>query len=436
MLKLSTVRKWITVLMLLYFAFYPHISIINGSLLYCVLFAVMGLSLVCIGFSYKKNNYIGNYQLAWSIILFMSLIRNWGISRRAFLWPVAFTALILMFLALSNNTQWHKTFYKTAIIFSSIYIFGVLFFLITPSAYSTMRTFWGYWPNGTDYGVFGYRAGLADNHSANGTYCIVAFLIYSSLWITGTGDRKKRRWFAIMTLIAGIAVFLTTKRAHLVFGFTALLLVYYVFSKKRMSSKMFKLLGIVAGVLVLFYTVPYTSLLSEYTSGFFDHIGTDVTNGRMEYWLYALALCATNPLFGIGWLGFRYNSGALLYTSTHEGFAQVGYVDAHNVYVQLLCETGVIGTVIVVSIFIVFLRSTIVLYRKHKNDLSEPQQRALATSFCFQVFCLIYGLTGNFLYDRTCFIYIFGCALFCSVENEVRKALRDNRGERRKIGLR
>lgn len=427
MLKLSTVRKWITVLMLIYFAFYPHISIINGSLLYVVLVAAMGLSLICISFSYKKNNYVGNYQLAWIIILFMSLIRNWGISRRVFLWPAAFVALILMFLALSNSTQWHKTFYKIATIISSIYIIGMVYFLINPSAFSMMRTFWNYWPNGTEYGVFGYRAGLADNHSANGTYCVVAFLICSSLWITGAGDRKERRRYATMTLVAGLAVFLTTKRAHLVFGLAALLLVYYVFSKKRMSSKLFKLLGIAAVVLVLFYTIPYTSLLNDYTSGFFDYIGTDVTNGRIEYWLYALALFASNPLFGIGWLGFRYNSGALLYTSTHEGFAQVGYVDAHNVYVQLLSETGIIGTVIVISVFIVFLRSTIALYKKHKNDLTEPQQRALAVSFCFQVFCLIYGLTGNFFYDRTCFIYMFGCALFCSVENEVRKTLREKK---------
>lgn len=411
MLKVSTVRKSIVFLMLFYFAFFPQIAMLSGTALYVVLFASIGLSVVCMLFSRKGENYVSKYQVAWVVILLLSLFRNWGIEKEAYLWPAAFSALIFMFLALSNSSTWHTSFFKIAVAFSIIYILSVFLFLLYPSVYKAMYNFWGYWPNGTEYGAFGYRAGLADNHSANGTYCILACLICCSIWLTGTGEKRERRRLLLVTLAAALAVFLTTKRAHLVFGLAALLLVYYVFSKKRISSKLFNLMCIVVVALVLFYTIPYSDLLSEYTSGFFDYIGTDVTNGRIEYWLCALSIFASHPIFGIGWLGFRYSSGT-------EGFARVGYVDAHNVYIQLLCETGVVGTIIVITVFIVFLRSTIRLYKKYREVLDIAQQRALAVSFCFQIFCLIYGLTGNFLYDRTCFIYLFGCALFCSVKND------------------
>lgn len=424
MLKISTVRKWIVFLMILYFFFYPHLSIVNGNLLYFVLFTTILFSVVVFGFFLKCNNYVTKYQLGWGIILVISLFRNWGISNGSYLWPTAFVALILMFFALSNDTKWHDLFYKCACFIGCLFVAGTLFFLINPSAYSMMFDFWRYWPNGTEYGAYGYRAGMADNHSANGTYCVLPLLISVSILFTGDRNKKYKHLLIVVALASSLAVFLTTKRAHLIFGFAALFLTYFVFSKKKISSKLFITVGIVLLILIVICTIPNTDFLSGITSGYFDNYNDDISNGRIDYWIYALQLFLTNPVFGIGWLGFRYNSSAVLFHSAKKGAAAIGYVDAHNVYIQMLCETGIVGTVIILTVLIAFLVDTVKLYKKYSQQLTLSQHKALEVSFACQVFCLLYGLSGNFLYDRACFIYIFACALFCSVANEIRTSRR------------
>ena len=141
------------------------------------------------------------------------------------------------------------------------------------------------------------------------------------------------------------------------------------------------------------------------------------------YWLHALQLFSKNKLFGIGWLGFRFNSNSLI-QGTNTG--NIGYVDAHNVYVQLLCEVGIVGALFVIFVFVCCLISTIQTYRKYKKYIDANQTQILAISVALQTFCLVYGLTGNFLYDRVFFVYSFGIVLYSYTANALLRE-RENR---------
>lgn len=401
--------------MVFYFYFYPQIlTAVSGKFLYVFLFASISLALSCLVIADRKKG-VDIYQFEWIVILVISTFRNVGLQNRDYLWPITFIALIFTILALGKDISWCNRYLNIVCLFSTCYIIVCFVFYCVPSIYSSMVSFWGYYPNGTEMGRFGYRAGLADNHSANGTYCSLLFLIGTSVLLSESALKRERKKWYLLVILAAIAVILTTKRAHLVFSLATSLVTYYIFSTKRMNSKLFGLLTIILSYLTILQFVQNTPYFSEILGGFLDQ-GTDISNGRFDYWIYAISIFMENPIFGIGWLGFRHNSSVLI-QGTNVG--AIGYVDAHNVYVQLLCETGIIGTMFISAVFLHFISSTIRFYMKEKEWLSHEQIKLLSVSFSLQFFCLIYGMTGNFLYDRTCFIYVFGCALFCAVKSSM-----------------
>lgn len=69
--------------------------------------------------------------------------------------------------------------------------------------------------------------------------------------------------------------------------------------------------------------------------------------------------------------------------------------------------------------------STIQTYKKYKKNIDTNQTQILAISVALQTFCLVYGLTGNFLYDRVFFVYSFGIVLYSYTANALLRE-RDN----------
>ena len=427
-LRLSTVRKWIVYLLVVYVFFYPHITImLGGTALYPILFSIIGLSLLAILHGMRCGIRMSPLSIGWSIILVLSLVRNHGIMNGSYLWPVAFTAAVISMIALgekktSTPESWPNKLVELLCFCSIIYIVGTILFFAFPQFFDAMVSFWGYYPNGSEMGKYGCRPGLADNHSANGSYCVIFFLIAGARIITNTLEKKEKKKNILFFLLSIAAVLLTTKRAHLIFGFGVLLVVYYFFSPQRKTGKVFKLLSFVVVVLIIFEIVKDMPVFSELLEGFNDQ-GGDISNGRYMYWLHALQLFSKNKLFGIGWLGFRFNSNSLI-QGTNTG--NIGYVDAHNVYVQLLCEVGIVGALFVIFVFVYCLISTIQTYKKYKNNIDTNQTQILAISVALQTFCLVYGLTGNFLYDRVFFVYSFGIVLYSYTANALLRE-RENR---------
>ena len=422
-LRLSRVRKWIAYIMVFYLFFYPQITAaVGGIFLYPILFLVIGLALLVILTGFKANTNRNIMTTEWMLILILSLIRNQGILHGSYLWPVTFSAIVLSLIALGsggcvNFETWPTKMIKLVCVFSFIYIMGTFILWFFPNLFDGLVSFWGYFPNGSEMGRYGYRAGLADNHSANGSYCVLLFLITGTLLITNTINKKEKKWCTLFLILSAVTVVLTTKRAHLVFSLGVLLMVYYFFSPRRLNNKIFKLLVVVITTLFALELLKDVPIFSEIFESFTNQ-GSDISNGRYVYWLYAIEMFATNPLFGIGWLGFRFNSNSLI-LGTNTG--NIGYVDAHNVYIQLLCEVGVVGGIFVLLVFIHFLVSTFKTYKKFEAKMDSNQVQILAISAALQLFCLLYGLTGNFLYDRVCFVYAFGCALFLYIKNSIKR---------------
>lgn len=154
----------------------------------------------------------------------------------------------------------------------------------------------------------------------------------------------------------------------------------------------------------IFIQVPeFQVVLSRFTS---SSTIVEASNGRIsELWIPAFNLFLKNPFFGVGWRQFKYLSP--MYTMG-------SYVndDVHNIYLQLLCENGIIGFIIVFGVMITSYIITWKLIKKAKYTYDSYNYFFVMFSFGYQTFFLLYGLTGNSLYDIQCFFpYIVSCCI-------------------------
>ena len=108
----------------------------------------------------------------------------------------------------------------------------------------------------------------------------------------------------------------------------------------------------------------------------------DVTSGRTLIWALAFNLFLENPILGIGWGHFEDYVSAI----------DSNLSNVHNNYLQLLCETGIVGFLLVIIPMILLLINTI-KYRKKLTDKNLDRKQlslvANTTSYGLQVSFLV-----------------------------------------------
>ena len=406
-------EKILAFLILLCFFFYEHIVFSIGNSMYNLLcLFTMGLSCVVIMKHIKKRSAIPIFG-AWILVLLVFLSNNQILAHKVY-WIslLNFLSALVAAFALAKSTRWIETALKTAKTFSLMYVFATLIFFVIPGMGQIQYAFWGYYPNGTDYGTAAYKAGLASNYSANGIYIAVALIliIAEMFWKYQLHTKIKKKEIFLLVLTA-VALLLSTKRGHLVFSVFAIAIVFFLTLRGKISNKVFKFAGItivlVAAFVVASYFIPQ---LNDTFLRLFDNETTDISMGRFNFWEYAMSEFNDNKLFGIGWFGFRFIDTNTAYTT--------GYFDAHCVYIQLLCETGIIGFAVMLYAMLSNWCKGIIDLRNISTIANSEfyETKAISFSCLWQTFCLLYAFTGNMLYDRTFMIYILSIAMIWAVK--------------------
>lgn len=252
--------------------------------------------------------------------------------------------------------------------------------------------------------------GFSTNVSFTAGHVCAGLMLCFSQFFSKQHLNRKKLIFEILFLMA--TLFLTNKRGHMLSLFIVAVAIYLVSAQGSTRFTRFnKILVIgVIGLIVLLLGgealsfIPGFNRIAETITGLL--VGEDVTSGRTELYEFARLMIRQHTWDGIGWGRFRLNTIGNVTVSTQ--------LDVHNIYLQSLCEMGLICFVFLMLAFAAFLIKTykLITAENKKQDGDPLIKMLLLFSLAYQIFFLVYGLTGNPLYDHNYIIlYLFACAI-------------------------
>lgn len=198
------------------------------------------------------------------------------------------------------------------------------------------------------------------------------------------------------------ALFISGKRATILFFGAAMFCVYFIHSDSKMKILRYLMIGFVL-LFAIIITYPIWCKLSamkriiELIVFIEQKDLSGITNGRIAIYKNALQLWNTNRIFGIGWGNFKY--------STDQSVWYAGF-DVHNCYLQVLCENGFIGAIPFYILTIISLVDSIKCIIKTRNCDNHFHKWALLCGYV-QIFFILYCMTEPILYEYTDYIIYF-----------------------------
>lgn len=212
---------------------------------------------------------------------------------------------------------------------------------------------------------------------------------------------KQKTLSIIVILLLVIASFVSGSRSTLiVFPFVAALF----YGGKNTIRNIIIAIG---ALLVLYFVVVYSNLSIRIIKTFQNLIdnffaGDSLDNTRASFRELAITLFNSHKIFGIGWYEYRY----------HAFNAFNSYYHVHNLYVQLLCENGIVGTVIIACPWVItYVKAFVYVFKNRKISDLENYKTA---KYCLMVLTLIYidSVVHVTIFDpRTMLIFYIICGI-------------------------
>lgn len=235
-----------------------------------------------------------------------------------------------------------------------IVFLGCQVFRVLEPLYLNITT--GYWGSKTHLsgGEFASRLAGApsDVINPNELGFVIATVIPFLYYFLWQGRVKSKLFFVLLMLPLLYALALTMSRGAMV----ALLVVFWMIFKES-NKKVFLICALMAGALVFWSNLSpvqkdrYLSLVSK------ESQANATVEGRFEGMRKEFELGLRRPIFGHG-LGTTGEAKAHVYGKTQA---------AHNLYAEVLIETGIIGFII----FLAFMKSIFGELKKNKEYLAK-----------------------------------------------------------------
>lgn len=381
------------------------ISMLSSSMLQA---GIMVLALLCALTPRKKMDAYSPVQdicLILSVFYFIFAIRHVTESNR---YQLMLYILIVSFVFLTRNkTDYFIDCEKIILVFAITYAFTVILQWKFPKSFNSMIIpLFSDWNKEYIIKIFtdGYYMGLNNLVGDTAGYLVMGILFVVSAYLERMYVKKSR------VIILGILLFallLTGKRAHIAFVFLACAALMILRNRNEQMVKRFLK---ITGGLVLFLVLaaicllvfPKLPVIVRFKKTYENLlIGKSIGSGRDQLYRYALELFRENYLFGIGWDIFpKLTVEQMGYASKH---------DVNNSYLQLLCETGIIGTFIFLMPMFASFFNNIKLLKKWvmKQVYMDPFDIRMLIYCCgYQIFFWLYCLTESPIYD-TVYLYMY-----------------------------
>lgn len=216
---------------------------------------------------------------------------------------------------------------------------------------------------------------------------------------------KRISWVNVVLYVLCVgAIMLTSKR-----GIMLANLVMFIacgFLSKKFQVKKNTILRFIISVVLLISIMAIINMQTSALTKLIERFKTtSLLNGRDNIYLGLLQRLGTGFLFGKG------------FANTYLYYSQ----GAHNIYIQLLYDLGIVGLVLYVWYFAVNLKSAVQSYRISSNEENKEQ---LLMCFYFQGLFLVYGLSGNPLFTGN-MLYIY-FVILAATQNLRRKVKNEN----------
>jgi hypothetical protein len=158
-------------------------------------------------------------------------------------------------------------------------------------------------------------------------------------------------------VFASIALLFTQSRGGLL-AYAAMLVVSACFFAPTRKARMQRIaLVVIAAVILGVLAGMFFQRLTE--------VDEFTTVSRLAIWGGALTVFAGSPLTGIGYGNLRAFLGGLI------GLPDGWMGDAHNLYLELLAETGIVGFLVFAMLIVIALRLALKRYRKTTDGFNQ-----------------------------------------------------------------
>ncbi|QFJ56294.1 O-antigen ligase family protein (plasmid) [Pseudobutyrivibrio xylanivorans] len=269
-----------------------------------------------------------------SVIAFFNnadIANNYTISA----WSCCF--IMLFYCAGNNFNRWHDFFLKSLSAIGAFYAFTTLLAMVDSHFFMNVCIpfFAGYGYSNQMISLYnqGYITGFSPHYSTTAIYLAVTFgapLAY------GFATNFKNKKMNILAVAIFVSVLVTGKRGHTIFIIAAAMVIYLLVHCDEPVRRWVKIIIIiVVAAVILYIAAQFVPQLMNVVNRFIEtKEAGDIEMGRGQTRAVALEVWRQHPFFGIGWNAFLYFYAGIIGKK----------LNVHCVYAQLLCETGIIGS--------------------------------------------------------------------------------------------
>lgn len=364
----------------------PPENIITPGLL------LISLLLVLIGSGWKLHigkSLLQTQSIAWILILVLICIDNQDlIANLVNRGIIQYFVMIVFMLSCANNATWTEKWIIWTKIYALIHACATIFFYYFKNSYPLFANmaFSGVeLQNVLRQFSYGWMPGICKNVSANGMILSICLIVYA---VSAMSKQKRSRIELISIIVISFALVLTCKRGPLLFVLISLSVVYLV--NRRNKEAFVRILKLFAFILIFILAVI---VLSNYVPAIKNFIlkseelsnsNKGIFNGRQGLWNLAIDMFKSSPLLGKGFGCF--SEYAELYDAISNS--------AHNFYLQVLAELGLIG---IFLYGIAFISGVCINIKYIKIVQNEKDRTILSVALGVEMFTILYGLTSTSL---------------------------------------
>lgn len=296
---------------------------------------------------------------------------------------------LLIGLAAMNQREFFRLLVPAILVCTGLEAIGMFMPLFSPSLYFSIlsRLPVETYKNAVAFLAIGRLCGFNSQTAIAGFYMSVGIGIVLNILLFGNSRKKMRIIYWLILVVEVIALIMTFKRSGMLCVVLASIVILVLNKKiKALSVIKYGVLILILGIIALQYIkeIPEVNESMEQSIDRFDNKGGgDITSGRGELADRAIAIFERDPMLGIGFGGFGLDSDK----------------GTHNVYLQVLCEGGIIGLLLYIPLVVLNLLKVMSSIRRKDGNMM-----LLNFSLFIQLYYIIYSAVGNCLTDNFIFL--------------------------------